>query len=31
MLTQAFAMISDYDDERIVVPADLLQIANKST
>ena len=30
MLTQAFAMISDYDDERVFVPASLLQIPDKA-
>ena len=30
MLTQAFAMVSDHDDEGIVVPAGLFQIPNKS-
>ena len=29
MLAQSFAMISDHDDERIVVPAGLFQITNK--
>ena len=31
MLAQAFAMISDHDDKRVVIPARLFQIPNKSS